>query len=654
MTPFWKPGSLEGPYSFAATTFCASPFLSRAYSYLQALYLRLQHLEAIEAHVAPQLQARAVVAAANITSPSRQPTTFPSLASNSPSVSEGSSTSLAGSSNSHPQRLAEIKTRYEVFSEWGPSSAMAHLRLVTTLLNVQITRPLHRIVPFPVDIPSARAPVATSDAKPQLPPFQTSQFLLEFYYQCVDRFQPILGKELGDRDLEQLYAGRGTPETYRSCTRARLALAIAARCLFRSATTQGTASQSQAYLEISDEMFDAAVSSLRIVFQDSNSLLEVVSSSAFENEEAHAMQKLQIVLLMVCYVLTAPGKGNIWQLLGFAERLWRSIQNARSQLRRSSGQAQLLNKTRSPPNLLYTSFISLERMIGMAFGRPIDFLEFAEDDEPTYAPGDKTIPALHAAMLEMRQNVHATFLRCTGPQESRRGILSSIDETPGSLEWYFTIRKRADEWFKQWQESIEQMSGEAVPNQGPSQQSGDGSKDFLVLTGCKFRDETLHLAFCLVLQKSASAAQQVQGGPIQSPFGNNFRFRRRVPVLPPDLLAEGRGIVHRLTSHLTRLLRRAFYIQNPPSLRHVPLVFPRTWIADVEIFRVAVTAAYLSKCSLSQDERGGTRIGNREMDMTWEVASCIKLLNQTSAEVNTEGLTEAVLSLVQNDGDSTM
>ncbi|KAK8169794.1 hypothetical protein IWX90DRAFT_189696 [Phyllosticta citrichinensis] len=568
---------------------------------------------------------------------------------------------MAGSSNSHPQRIAEIKTRHEVFSEWGPSSAMAHLRLVATLLNVQIARPLHKVVEFAVDIPSARAPVPTSDMKPPLPPIQTSEFLLEFYYQCVDKFQPILGRELGDRDLEQLYAGRGTPETFRPCTRARLVLAIAARCLFRSTTTQGVsqaaksqgASQSQAYLELSDNMFEAAVSNLRMVFQDSNSLLEVVSSSAFENEEAHAMAKLQIVLLMVCYVLTAPGKGNIWQLLGFAERLWRSIQNARSQLRRSSGQAQLFNNTRSTPNFLYTSFISLERMVGMAFGRPIDFLDFAEDDEPTFSPQDTTVPALHAAILEIRQKVHSTFLSCTGPQESRRGTLSSIDNATGSLEWYFTIRNRADEWFDKWQKTVEQMSGESASNRGPPRQSGDDSKDFMVLTGCKFRDETLHLAFCLLLQKQANAVPQVHSGPVQNPMANNFRFRRRVSMLPPDVLAEGRGIVHRLTSHLTVLLRRAFYIQDPPSLRHVPLVFPRTWIADIEIFRVAVTAAYLSKCSLRPEDTSSARSGVREMDMTWEVASCIKLLNQTSAEVNTEGLTEAVLSLVQNDGAPT-
>lgn len=42
------------------------------------------------------------------------------------------------------------------------------------------------------------------------------------------------------------------------------------------------------------------------------------------------------------------------------------------------------------------------------------------------------------------------------------------------------------------------------------------------------------------------------------------------------------------------------------------------------------------------------------MDLTWEVSSCIKLLSQTSAEVNTEGLTEAILALVRDDGDSTL
>lgn len=464
---------------------------------------------------------------------------------------------------------------------------------------------------------------------------ETSRFLFEFYYNSIDTFMPILGRQLGDQDLHQLYTNCSQRQNMRACTRAQLALAIAARCLFRSAATQGNPAQSQAYLQLSDSMFDASAASLKTVLSDSTQLLDVVSPSAFENEEAHAMAKLQIVLLLVCYVLCAPKKGNVWQLLGFAERLWRNMQNARAQLRRSnSPDGHLVREQalhRPQPNLLYCSFVSLERMVGMAYGRPIDFLDFAEADEPTHRPEDKSVAALHAAILDLKQSVHAAFL--SGHQEEPCGILGPAPGTPktGSPEWYYGIKRQAEAWFEQWIDAVETMTRDASPSEAAEgERISDSRKHFLLSTGRKWRDEALHLAFCLLMlaQQQASTTTATPGAG-RSPL-------QKQQALSPELLAEGRNVVRWLVQDYAYLLRQPFTITHGAA--QIPLVFPRHWVFDLEVFRTAVTAAYLS-----HHRDGGTGSGG----MTWEVANCVKLLTNTSAEVDAEGLCEAILALVE-------
>ncbi|KAH7051168.1 hypothetical protein B0J12DRAFT_79232 [Macrophomina phaseolina] len=306
-------------------------------SYLQQLYLRLQHLEQLEAQIQPQPNHRPPPQQRRL----HHVPSLPSLKSSS-SLSDHSPSPVAESSSHFGAPLEPHGSERDIRGEWGPSSALAHLRLVTSLLNVDLTRPLYQALSFKVDVPLTQSQPSFLNVpyqKPSqapLPPRETAQFLMEFYYNSINSIIPALERKLGDQDLEQLYTNCSQRQNMRACTRAQLALAIAARCLFRSAATKGTPAESQAYLQLSDSMFESAASTLKIVLSDSTQLLDPISPSAFENEEAHAMAKLQIVLLLVCYVLCAPQKGNVWQLLGFAERLWRNMQNARAQLRRIS------------------------------------------------------------------------------------------------------------------------------------------------------------------------------------------------------------------------------------------------------------------------------------------------------------------------------
>ncbi|KAK7715951.1 hypothetical protein SLS57_006702 [Botryosphaeria dothidea] len=611
-------------------------------SYLQQLYLRLQHLEQLEARLQPQQQQQQQQHHRQHPSQRRlhQVPSLPSLKSSSslsdhsPSPAAESSYSAAAAHHSAP--LEQHPGERDIRGEWGPSSALAHLRLVTTLLNIDLTRPLYQALSFKVDVPLTQSQPSfltvpqLNPPRAPLPPRETAQFLLEFYYNSIDSFIPVLGRKLGDQDLEQLYTDCSQRQNMRACTRAQLALAVAARCLFRSAATKGTPTQSQAYLQLSDSMFESASSTLKTVLSDSTQLLDVVSPSAFENEEAHAMAKLQIVLLQVCYVLCAPQKGNVWQLLGFAERLWRNMQNARAQLRRSnSPDGHLVREQarhRPEPNLLYCSFVLLERMIGTAYGRPIDFLDFAEADEPTHRPDDKSVAALYTTILELKQSVHSAFL--SGKQEPG-GVLGPEPGTPksGSVDWYHGVKRQAEAWYEQWQDAIDFMTRDASPIDGSeTRRIADGKKQFWLSTGRKWRDESLHLAYTLLLQTTPT--------PASTPASGKFPAIRQ---LSPELLTEGRNIVRRLVNAYAYLLRQPFTLTHQGS--QIPLVFPRLWIFDLEVFRTAVTAAYLSH---QQDAHSSD-----DSNLTWEVANCIKLLSSTSSEVDAEGLCEAVLALIE-------
>ncbi|KAF2142769.1 uncharacterized protein K452DRAFT_307691 [Aplosporella prunicola CBS 121167] len=569
-------------------------------SYLQALHERLRHLEALEASPAAAAAARTRVFGPHVTDARNhsKPTLAPPAAS---------------------KRLDAHED--DVYEEWGPSSPFAHLRLITNLLNVELTRPLRHGTNFNVDIPLT-VNEAQPSHEPRLPPFETASFLWEFYYNSVETIMPIVGRKLGDEDLQHLYSKSPARKNLRACTRAQLVLAQAARCLFRSAATEGSPAQSQAYLQLSDAMFEAAAANLRIVLNDSTHLLDYVSPSVFENEEAHAMAKLQIVLLLVCYVLMAPLKGNVWQLLGFAERLWRNIQNARAQLRRSNSPDGFLVREQArhkpQPNLLYCSFVSLERIVGMAYGRPIDFLDFAEADEPSHRPEDRTVAAMHASILEIRQRIHSAFL--AGQQGP--SVMGPLPGTPklGTVEWYDTIRRQADAWYEDWQDAVDENE--------------ESRKEWLLSSGRKWRDETLHLAFCLLIQRSPTPAST----PASTATSTSGKSPSQRQLLSLDLVAEGRGIVQRLVHDYAYLLRQPFSIKHKGT--YIPLVFPRLWVFDMEIFRVAITAAYLA-------HHRENITGNTQPCMTWEVANCIKLLSRTSAEVDTEGLTEAILALVE-------
>ncbi|KKY18644.1 putative positive regulator of purine utilization [Diplodia seriata] len=624
-------------------------------SYLQQLHLRLQHLEQLEAQLQPQQDFRPPDASSSYSAHvahQRRLRSVPSL----PSIQSSSSVSDA-SSPSPPEPPLPTRPRdaadrdSEARGEWGPSSALAHLRLVAALLNVDLTRPLYQALSFKVDVPLThpqpallQVPGVTTAPQPPLPPLETAQFLLEFYYNSIDAIMPILGRKLGDQDLNQLYTNCSQRQNMRACTRVQLALAVGARCLFRSAATKGTPAQSHAYLQLSDSLFESAAASLKTVLSDSSTLLDVVSPSAFENEEAHAMAKLQIVLLLVCYTLCAPQKGNVWQLLGFAERLWRNMQNARAQLRKSNSPDGYLVRAqarhRPEPNLLYCSFVSLERLVGMGYGRPIDFLDFAEADEPTHRPDDKSVAALYAAILDLKQSVHASYL--SGQQEPG-GILGPAPGTPktGSLEWYTNVKRKAGAWFEQFSDAIELMTRDGSPMDGTdTQRMTDGRRQFWLSTGRKWRDETLHLAFGLLLHNTLTPT------PASTPASGKSTSTQR-QLLPPELLAEGRNIVQRLVNDYTYLLRQPFTLTHEG--RQIPLVFPRLWVFDLEIFRTAVTAAYLSHhrdmlaVGTSSSKSGGP-------SMNWEVANCVKLLSSTSAEVDAEGLCEAILALVEVEG----
>lgn len=614
-------------------------------SYLQQLHLRLQHLEQLEAQLQSDSRPHAVAQPASSSSYSahvahqrrlRSVPSLPSLRSSS-SVSDASSPSPPDPS--HPALPTDaVDADSEARSEWGPSSALAHLRLVAGLLNVELTRPLYQALSFKVDVPltqlqsSLLAVPSLNAPQPPLPPLETAQFLLEFYYNSIDAIMPILGRKLGDQDLQQLYTNSSQRQNMRACTRAQLALAVGGRCLFRSAATKGTPAQSQAYLQLSDSLFESAAASLKIVMGDSSTLLDVVSPSAFENEEAHAMAKLQIVLLLVCYTLCAPQKGNVWQLLGFAERLWRNMQNARAQLRKSNSPDGYLVREqarhRPKPNLLYCSFVSLERLVGMGYGRPIDFLDFSEADEPR--PDDKSVAALYTIILDLKQSVHASYL---SGQQDGVGILGPAPGTPkiGSIEWYTNVKRKAGAWFEQFSDAIEFMTRDGSPMDSTDmQRMTDGRKQFWLSTGRKWRDETLHLAFGLLIHNTPT--------PASTPASGKSASQRH--LLPPDLLAEGRGIVQRLVNDYSYLLRQPFTLTHEG--RQIPLVFPRLWVFDLEIFRTAVTAAYLSH---HRDIAPGTK-----SSMNWEVANCVKLLSSTSSEVDAEGLCEAILALIEVEG----
>ncbi|KAI1374168.1 hypothetical protein F4677DRAFT_427410 [Hypoxylon crocopeplum] len=526
-------------------------------SYVKALYERLQDLERLSASpvTTPQSQVSSPKSASAQDGGVGVPE--PLLHQRpSPIHSNGS----AGSIATPTERTSKKKNDTR---KWGTTSAIHFFDIVCKTLDVghgvgdELMNPSCMDDPLPATsdwIVSDFADNTQSSSTPRYPHIDAARELLQQYYLCVEIITPILGRDIGDADLVSLYSSLGEPNRssdVRSTVRAELMLTISLRIAMSTEPRKGSRDLVSHYGRASDAMFTNASSKLRSALEGSvrRSFGSTASNDELETEEM--LEKLRIVLLLAVYLILAPSRGNVWQVLGFAERLWRSIMRRDPHDSTTSGLAD----SRSAP-MLYRSFIILERLVGMTLGLPVESIDY--DDDPAAAPKD--VPQLVCRILGIRARLHATHQakKPNAPKWSYEGAAIDLDR----------VDSQVGEWLSQFTLVIESTT---FYDYEPT-----AVRARLLRYGRVMADETKLLAICLRWQESV------------------FRSNRRLSPETDNItesLGRGPELIKSLLTHHAYLSEANIIRTNSGSAARV--VFPATWIWAMDIFRIATAASLL-------------------------------------------------------------
>jgi hypothetical protein len=462
---------------------------------------------------------------------------------------------------------------------------------------------------------------------PQYPPFGVAKDLFEQFYISVETFTPIVGRPTGDADLLSLYStleeGRQTTNhlAIRPNFRAQMILAISLRIMTdvaqpdqRSRSSNNLASHH--YAEASEAIFIRASSHLRQVLGTSRGNYIVggggggrnttLSHDELETEEA--LEKLQIVLLLVHYLILSPTSGNVWQILGFAERLWRSI------MRREPRESfpTPLGEAGSLPSMLYDSFVILERWVGTTFGRTVNWLD-DDDDGDDDGSGDatgsrtKTIPRLFRQILGIKAWIHAYH-------QSHHQVVTATGNGSSTTIDVNRVKVQVAAWLDDYAKVVEANDTRLLYHD----YDPGAVKAWLLAVGGAMAGETTLLAVCLRWQEN----------PI-------------VISYPESLLSDGREVILSLLKHYCFLSTRSTsQAQSSSSQRGLAQVtMPFSWPWAMEVFRLAVAAAYISRFSSSSSLKPTlemtTAIQLLKGNNLWDTCSLVEAMQALSASTTT-------------------
>ncbi|KIW62604.1 hypothetical protein PV04_10764 [Phialophora macrospora] len=432
-------------------------------------------------------------------------------------------------------------------SRWGPSSALCHFKLVMELIGA----PSHPSPERPSQTMTAlvdkwfRGLPKDSDMQPcfSLPPLSVAKQLCSHYITSIETFTPIIGKENLERDVNEFYSLRDNGVESANLviqTRVIAVLAIALQLWSFSRRGKRALGEQYNYKMAARSLFRAATSDLKTV-------LEPVHLSGVQNQRVldHVLDQLQTILLLTTYLMVDPSQGNVWQLLGFADRLWSSTCSAHTLSHMSEGR-------RTRATLLRACFLQHERMVGTAFGRPID--EYRNEEEER---DEGSLPSLWSAIWRLKAEIHALFLRAN--PRSR----TALWETDLLNDYQADVVA----WLDQWK-AASQNAFVSSGNPNPS--------TMLYLCGLVQANEALHTVFCFILrEKHRKATLSDSSGGYDAPF-----------------IALGQSFLVALLDSYGRLRDEAD--RMTPGIEAIgTLTYPFQWPRALEVIRAAATTIFL-------------------------------------------------------------
>lgn len=391
---------------------------------------------------------------------------------------------------------------------------------------------------------------------PRYPPIEAARELFEQYYLSIETFTPIVGRSTGESDLLALYASSDEqihPGRIREVFRAQMILAISMHVLADAQPTLGTRNMALEYAKASNAIYLEASSRVRdaLVKPSRHSISTTASQNELEQEET--LEKLQIVLLQVVYLILSPSHGNVWQILGFADRLWRSI------ARKGTYEAHLRAGESSRYSMLAGSFLFFERLVSTALGRPTEPLDY-----DTSVNEARDIPALLVRILGIKAHLHASY-------QATRIETATADASPGGSKQPADINPRVLAWLNVYEQAVERVVG-------LEDHHLTIIRPWLLSYGRSLADETRLLALCLHWQET-----------------NTDQTPSPLEKLKDADIQEGSELVSSLLRH--------YKVLSGPTRVHMAtvgwlqLILPFSWIWAQDIFRVAIAAAFIDHSS---------------------------------------------------------
>ncbi len=615
-------------------------------SYLQALYNRLQELERLGEEADADATA-GIPAASPRTVRQRRPQTRASQArprrraasshGRRPAAPRRASSGSSGSSNSTAASASTISAqRATAANTWGSTSAIAffdHVCQATgatgagTALDEDEALPVHASATADwMAALSTRATRFTTAhgitlSTAAYPPPPATHELLRQYLLSVETFVPIVGRSTAEADLQVLHrlldgAGGGSvtpPSPLTICTvvRAQLVLASALRVMMGTGTGSAAgADDNEAYARAADTIFDDALANLRPALIAVTAAAGAPSSTSTPWSDSSdrgrraVLDRLQLILLLAVFLVLAPRRGNIWQVLGFADRMCRMVprgvkaaqdaQDAPQGISDLFAASAASSSSSSPSSTLAarlcTSYVVLELFVGTALGRPSALLDYGGwlglgcgggggaggaggEQEPDAA---SQLPVALVQLVSLRVRIHAAF------QAVMRSASSAID--------YDDVERQLVDWWAAFEAAVGSAAQHAAsaassstgPSASPSGPSPATIRRWLLATGRALADGTRLLLLSL----------QWQHGPGRSAL-----------IDDPHAAARARRLVRALLGHYAAVarMRRAPQAQGSGASPALP-VLPFSWIWAMDVFRTAAMALLLD----GSDSPGGS------------------------------------------------
>jgi hypothetical protein len=428
-----------------------------------------------------------------------------------------------------------------------------------------------------------RALPKESDMQPSLslPPLAVAKQLCSHYITSIETFTPIIGKENLERDVDEYYSlrdnGVESANLITIQTRVTAVLAIALQLWSFSRRGKRASGEQHNYRMTARSLFRAATSNLSSVLEPVNNGPVLRSSGVPRNHEIKdkVIDQLQTILLLTTYLMVDPSQGNVWQLLGFADRLWHSTCSAHTL-------ANMSNERRRRTIMLRSCFLQHERMIGTAFGRPIDEYRNEEEDESDEQEQEQELPSLSSlwsSIWRLKADIHALFLR-------------DNNSRPQTALWDTDLLKGYQADIATWLDRWKMASQNAFVSSGDADPSSMAS--LLYLCGLVQANEALHNAFCLILRESHVRSSDSSGSSPGSGPG------RRDDA---QFIALGQSFVAALLDSYVRLRDEADRIQpgGTEAIGSGTLTYPFHWLRGLELIRAAATIIFFRHTAAPAD-----------------------------------------------------